>query len=79
MTFRLSAKYVNGAPPTDFAVILNGYQNVKGYIGTSTVSRTKEFTEMSTFKCPADDTQNRRCLSCTMCWDKLPNIPYKKK
>lgn len=78
MTIRLSAKYINGDPPTQLAKELNSQSNVHGYIGTSRVLRIKEFNDYNGFVCPSSK-QGNQCLSCTMCWKSIRDIPYLKK
>ena len=78
MTIRLSSTYINGEPPTYLAKELNSYPNVLGYIGTSRVLRTQQFNGYDGFICPSTK-QGNQCLSCTMCWEKVGDIPYKKK
>lgn len=78
MTIRLSAKYINGDPPKDLAKELNSQPNVHGYIGTSRVLTKQVFTDYNGFTCPSS-RQGGQCLSCTLCWEAMPDIPYLKK
>jgi hypothetical protein len=75
MTIRLSSEMIDGEPLTELANELNTHENVKGYIGTSTVY-TKNKWEKSNDSCPAP-LQSNNCGKCTQCWKHTPNIGYK--
>ena len=70
MYVRVSAFMVDGLPPSKFADKLNAYENVKGFIGTSTVVSGKDKST-----CPAYD-QGGQCGSCRTCWEDEPNVAY---
>ena len=76
LTIRLSARDMEGEPPTQLANYLNTFPNVKGYIGTSTVGRKKKW-QNNPNKCPSSLNGNQ-CGSCTKCWGNVSNIMYKK-
>lgn len=67
---RLSAHMVDGKPPTELARRLNAYENVEGFIGTSTVAKKKKAS------CPAHE-QDNQCLECRTCWSRKENVGYK--
>jgi hypothetical protein len=93
LTIRLSGDYIDNKIPENqpkdledvgmsweetvaLANRLNGYSNVKGYIGTSGVLE-KENWEKSRDACPSPN-QGNSCQQCTRCWNKVPNIDYKR-
>ena len=74
MYVRVSATMIDGMPPTEFVNELNKYDNVKGFIGTSTVHKNKEAIG---FSCIAY-TQGGECGKCRHCWSTELNISYPK-
>jgi hypothetical protein len=74
MYVRVSATMIDGMPPTEFVNELNKYDNVKGFIGTSTVHKNKEAIG---FSCIAY-SQGGECKSCRHCWSTELNISYPK-
>jgi len=76
ITIRLSARLVDGNAPVELVNHLNLFKNVKGYIGTSRVTK-RDTWKASANKCPSS-LQKNNCASCTKCWQRIPNIDYKK-
>jgi hypothetical protein len=74
MYVRVSATMIDGMPPTEFVNSLNKYDNVKGFIGTSTVHKNKEAIGVS---CIAY-TQGGECKDCRTCWSTELNVSYPK-
>ena len=74
MYVRVSATMIDGMPPTEFVNSLNKYDNVKGFIGTSTVHKNKEAIGVS---CIAYD-QGGECKDCRTCWSTELNVSYPK-
>lgn len=68
MYIRVSATRVNGVPDTGFVERLNNHENVKGFIGTSTVGTAPT--------CPSYK-QGGKCADCRNCWSTEKNIEYK--
>ena len=68
MYVRLSAYMIDGLPPTKFANKLDSFDNVKGFIGTSTVVKENP-------SCPARE-QGNECGSCRTCWSRESNVSY---
>jgi hypothetical protein len=72
MYVRLSGLMVNGSPPTDLAKFLQGFDNVEGFIGVSSVA-TKHANNGD--DCPAYN-QGGKCGSCRKCWSTHMNVTY---
>jgi hypothetical protein len=72
MYVRVSALMRDGKPPTKFVDELNKYDNVEGFIGTSTIHHK---TEAIGFSCVAY-TQGGECRDCRKCWTTEENISY---
>ncbi len=72
MYIRVSALMRDGKPPTKFVDDLNKYDNVEGFIGTSTIHQHKEAIG---FSCVAY-TQDGECRDCRKCWTTEENISY---
>lgn len=76
ITIRLSTRKIDGEPPLRLVQHLMAFKNVKGYIGTSRVTK-KDTWKSSTDKCPSS-LQKNNCGACSKCWQSIPNIDYKK-
>ena len=74
MYVRVSALMIDGLPPTKFAKELSSHDNVKGFIGTSTVHKNEEAIGSS---CIAY-TQGGECKDCRTCWSTELNVSYPK-
>ena len=72
MYVRISGLMIDGKPPASFAKMLNDKENVKGFIGTSTVHKNEKAIGVG---CIAY-TQDGECRDCRTCWSTEPNISY---
>jgi len=72
MYVRVSALMRDGKPPKKFVDKLNKYDNVEGFIGTSTIHHKKEAIGSG---CIAYN-QDGECRDCRTCWTTEENISY---